>query len=136
MPNPEVVAWFDMHGERDVAIASDREEPWHPVMSDAATYRARKLDLIDKVRAEIGTFFMCFGLFSDGLASLYPVVKMEFEAAITAAAAARPQCHVTQGAGLEDNSFIDPAQQPVHFSAAAQEEIAKNRFRALTGIIV
>lgn len=133
-PGSRIVAWIENQGETDANIAAIPSDPNHALMPNAATYKARKLDLIDKVRAEFGTFPMIFGLFCDAWVGTN-AGRLAFEQAIRDAASERQMCAVTETSGLQSNHDVDPTQFTGHFSAAAQEELAPRHFATYCNLL-
>jgi hypothetical protein len=132
--NHRVLGWFEMQGESDIHAVRKYHSPNHALMPDDATYEARKLDLIDRVRTDFGTFPMLFGGYSDGWLARSPVKRRVWKALINAAAA-RDLCMTVSCSGLSDNSSIDPKARPVHYSAQAQEVLAHRFFAAYRAIL-
>jgi hypothetical protein len=134
-----IVAWVEHQGESDIAIARDPSDPCHRLMPDALAYRARKLDLIDRVRSDFGMFPMLFGTYSDAWLP-GDAIKLSFTDALIDACDARLFCVPVSASGVEANSQVETGQNPVHFSAVGQEELARRHFAAycqmlgLTGI--
>jgi hypothetical protein len=122
-----MVAWIEQQGEADVNIASTPSDPNYSLMPDAATYQARKLDLVDRVRKDFGIFPMVFGMMSPEWVATKPLAPA-FEDAIKAVCDLRPLCAWTDTTGLGSNYDVDPTQNPIHFNAAAQEELAHRHF--------
>jgi hypothetical protein len=126
-----IIGWFEHQGERDITLAGHPVMSWHSLMPDAATYQARKLDLIDKVRSDFGTFFMSFGLYTRGLGTqVGGTLVADFETSIRNVTALRPKTHAVDVSDLADNSSVDPSETCAHLTARSQEYAAKRHFHA------
>lgn len=123
-----IIGWFEAQGETDLQYAQDPTIIYNSQMPDAATYLTRKLQFIDQVRADLGTFPMLFGLFAPGW-QYGDLTKAAFLAAIQTAAASRTQCGYVDSLDCQDNSSVDPLNNLIHFSTPGQEEMARRYYR-------
>lgn len=126
-----IIGYFEQQGEADIQISLDPNDPRFPLMPDPPTYGARKVDLIDALRRDLGMFPMFFGLFTHRHVGEEGLAQIEgFEDAIRAAASSRPRCFVTGGmSDLLLNCDVGGDPDDRHFSASSQETMAALHFR-------
>lgn len=128
-----IVACLDFQSEQDVAYADNDRLPNHDLMPDAEVYRARKTELVDRIRADFGMFPWFLGLDCDAWLPGDPI-KAAFAQMIRDVAASRALLAVCETAGVESNIAVDPLENPVHFSAAGQEVLAQRLIAGFTAM--
>jgi hypothetical protein len=133
IPGSRITGWIENQGETDANLALDTSNPNHYLMPDAATYLTEKLYLIDRVRADFGTFPMVFGGFSHEWMGTN-TTRLAFEAAVKQAASERDLCAFTDTTGVLSNYDADPTQWVGHFSGAGQEDMAGRHFETFCSL--
>jgi hypothetical protein len=119
-----IVGWWEHQGEGDMFRA---DQGTGGLIPDAAAYQTYKLQFIDQVRGDLGTFPMFFGLFTDPYL-FGSATKADFEDKIRAISGLRTQCAAVETAGVHAND--ENGQDPIHFSHPGQEELARRHYRA------
>jgi hypothetical protein len=129
----KIVLWVEHQGEADVGIIDNPNDPRHPLMASGEDFYREKLALIDRVRADFGTFPMVFGLFSRGTSKR--AGGQQVLEAIQRVCKDRPLCGTTKAIDLQLNADLGIKNRAGHFSSAAQETLAHRHFAEFQRLI-